>query len=100
MSDQELDLLLQTWKAEAELPRDFQRQVWRRIEATPPPLALFGWLEAFLNWIAAPIPATAVCAAGLAFGIVAAGWTPGPAVNAPAAAYAHSINPLAQFSAP
>ena len=101
MNDTELNEMLHTWKTGADLPSSFQREVWRRIEAAdcahPTPA---WWLEAFLNWVAKPLPATAVCALALAIGISAGSFAGGPPDKTAAVAYADSINPLAKVSSP
>lgn len=100
MNDTELNQMLHSWKAEANLPSSFQRDVWQRIEVAGSRPASARWLELFLNWIARPLPATAVCALALAIGITAGGMAGGPASKTAAVAYADSINPLAKVASP
>lgn len=99
MNDEELNKVLHTWKAEAELPASFQREVWHRIEAAKPSaLGSMNWLEVLFNWLAKPLPAVAVCALAIGSGLVAGGMvgdTPPPSA---VAAYADSINPLSIVS--
>ena len=99
MNEEHLNQLLHAWKVETETPPSFQREVWRRIELAEPPCpAPSGWLALFLNWVARPVPAVAVCAVALAVGITAGGFArSGPAPSA-AEAYADSINPLAKLA--
>jgi hypothetical protein len=100
MNDTELNQMLHSWKAEANLPSSFQRDVWQRIEAAASRPAPARWLERFLNWIARPLPATAACALALAIGITAGGMAGGPHGKAAAVAYADSINPLVKATSP
>lgn len=98
MNEEHLDQLLHTWKAEAEQPPSFQRDVWRRIEMTEPPPAALGWLGLFLNWVARPVPAFAVCALALAAGVTAGGFLDSASSPSAAHAYADSINPFVKVA--
>ena len=48
-----LDRLLQTWKPEAQVPGEFQREVWHRIAVAEAPSAFrritFGWRAALMS---------------------------------------------------
>ncbi len=95
MNDEKLNSLLGAWKVETELPSSFQREVWRQIEASK---ASGGWLESFLEWLSKPLPATGVCAAALALGIVAGGMIDGDSSVSRPEAYVDSIDPFAKLT--
>lgn len=101
MNDEKLNQMLQTWKVEAELPPSFLRDVWRKIETTQANTSAFAnWLTSFLNWLAKPLPAVATCVLTLGAGLIAGGLLGGAQSVSKPAAYAYSIDPLAQLSSP
>lgn len=101
MNDEKLHQMLHTWKVETDLPSSFQRDVWRKIEtAQAKPSALAERLTSFLNWLAKPLPAVATCALTLGAGLVVGGLVGSAQSVSKPAAYAYSIDPLAQLSSP
>ncbi|RBP38606.1 hypothetical protein DES53_111125 [Roseimicrobium gellanilyticum] len=101
MNDEKLNQMLHSWKVEAELPPSFQRDVWRKIETAQANTSVFAnWLTSFLNWLAKPLPAVATCALTLGAGLVVGGLVGRDQSVSKPAAYAYSIDPLAQLSNP
>jgi hypothetical protein len=99
MNDEKLHQLLHAWKEEPELPVSFQHEVWKKIETNKAaaPAAL-GWLVAFLDWLAKPVPAVAACALTLGAGLLTGGMAGGKSADSKLAAYAHSIDPLSKHT--
>ncbi|PTX91908.1 hypothetical protein DB346_23405 [Verrucomicrobia bacterium LW23] len=105
-NDDSLNKLLQSWHPKVEMPSDFQRSVWRRIEAREQASHAVWWREV-ADWmtlsLSHPVRATAVIVATS----LLAGWMGIAQARDAAAAlelriesrYAESINPYAQAHA-
>jgi len=98
MKDDQLIDLLGRAREEAELPPSFQRGVWQAIEAdAAQQRARWGWLNGLLNMFSKPLPAAAAWSLALLAGLLVGIVKPKPpSQTARAAAYVHSINPLAK----
>jgi hypothetical protein len=77
MNDESLKQQLRTWKAEASLPADFQREVWQRIaergEARST-TSFATFFETWLGWALRPMAAVALAVVAVAAGVGLGTW--------------------------
>jgi hypothetical protein len=103
MNDRDLNAFLHVAREEAApLAASFQREVWQKIalakEQRP---RSWVWLQAFMAWIARPLPAAAAWSLALLCGmLIGILRTDTPSSADRTAAYVQSINPLAKMHAP
>jgi hypothetical protein len=80
MNDESLKQQLRTWKAEAPLPADFQREVWQRIaergEARGTSF-IAAFVETWLGWALRPMAAVVLAVVAVAAGVGLGTWKGG-----------------------
>jgi hypothetical protein len=90
--DEKLDALLAAWQEPVEVSRDFQREVWRRVELRGP--CPHGFLERLAWWLLRPFREVVLLALVVLIALIWGRTHPPAPLLSPPEAYLISISPF------